>query len=76
MALKDTGVSPILPPPAHCTDNATMIAWVAKEYLDMGLGLRPFDGVRQEWPMQDIKLDVVSVPSEPAEQRSPQTLDS
>lgn len=58
--LKDTDVSPALPCPVHCTDNATMIAWAAMEYLDRGIKLREFEGVRQDWPMQDIKLDVMT----------------
>lgn len=62
--LKDTRFSPALPCPSHCTDNATMIAWAAMEYFDRGIRLREFESVKQDWPMQDIKLDVLTFPHE------------
>lgn len=41
-----------------------MIAWAAMEYLDRGIRLREFESVKQDWPMQDIKLDVLTFPHE------------
>jgi N6-L-threonylcarbamoyladenine synthase len=47
----DAGLDFIAPPPALCTDNGAMIAWVGVERLRLGL-VDPLDApVRPRWPL-------------------------
>ena len=45
---RDAGARVLFPLPRHCLDNAVMMAWLLKLYVDAGIGSEPFD-MKSNW---------------------------